>query len=108
MLAELDRKTRQSARFAVLVLREEYKAEAREHFRTPLVFSIQEAKGLEYENVILYDFVSRRATRFRGHRRGSRRGVDSRASSPTARVRDKGDKSLETCTSSTSTPCTWR
>ncbi len=58
LLAELDRKTRQSTRFAVLVLREESKAAAREHFHTPLVFSVQEAKGLEYETVILFDFVS--------------------------------------------------
>ena len=42
----------------MLVLREESKAAAREHFHTPLVFSVQEAKGLEYETVILFDFVS--------------------------------------------------
>jgi hypothetical protein len=58
LLAELNARTRQSARFAVLVLREDIKAAAREHFQTPLVFSVQEAKGLEYENVILYNFVS--------------------------------------------------
>lgn len=54
---ELDEKTRQSTRVAVVVLREEHKAEARQRFRTPLVFSIHEAKGLEYETVILYRLV---------------------------------------------------
>lgn len=55
---ELDEKTRSSTRFAVLVLRDEEKAEASKHFRTPLVFSVHEAKGLEYENIVLYRFVS--------------------------------------------------
>ena len=55
---ELDAKTRQSTRFAVLVLREEDKAEARRHFSTPLLFAVQEAKGLEYDSVVLYRFVS--------------------------------------------------
>jgi hypothetical protein len=54
---ELDEKTRQSTRVAVVVLREEHKAEARQRFHTPLVFSIHEAKGLEYETVILYRLV---------------------------------------------------
>ena len=34
------------------------KAAARAHFRTPLVFSVHEAKGLEYPNVILFNLVS--------------------------------------------------
>jgi len=55
---ELDKQIRQSTRFAVLVMRDEDKAEARKHFATPLLFSIHEAKGLEYENIVLYRFVS--------------------------------------------------
>ncbi|MBM4200795.1 MAG: hypothetical protein FJ189_05865, partial [Gammaproteobacteria bacterium] len=55
---DLDQKTRGSTRFAVLVLRDEDKAEARRFFQTPLLFSIHEAKGLEYENIVLYRFVS--------------------------------------------------
>jgi hypothetical protein len=55
---ELDDRTRQSTRVAVVVLREEHKAEARQRFHTPLVFSIHEAKGLEYETVILYRLIS--------------------------------------------------
>ena len=55
---ELDQKCRQSTQFAVLVMRDEDKAAARKHFTTPLLFSIHEAKGLEYPNIILYRFVS--------------------------------------------------
>ncbi|MEO8741040.1 MAG: ankyrin repeat domain-containing protein, partial [Casimicrobiaceae bacterium] len=54
----LDERSRQSTKVAVLVLRDEDKARAREHFRTPLVFSVREAKGLEYESVILYRVVA--------------------------------------------------
>ena len=42
---DLNAQTRRSTRFAVLVLRDEDKAEARKHFDTPLVFSVHEAKG---------------------------------------------------------------
>lgn len=55
---ELNNKTQQSTRFAVLVMNNQDKQEARKFFKTPLIFSIQEAKGLEYENIILYNFVS--------------------------------------------------
>ena len=55
---ELDKQIRQSTQFAVLVMRDEDKAEARKYFGTPLLFSIHEAKGLEYENIVLYRFVS--------------------------------------------------
>ncbi|MDD2723199.1 MAG: hypothetical protein PHH59_04140 [Methylovulum sp.] len=53
---ELDSKTRASTLFAVIVMTVEQKPAAQQHFRTPLVFTIQEAKGLEYENIILYNF----------------------------------------------------
>ncbi len=62
---DLDRRTAASARFAILVLHPEQKAEVRKYFRTPLVFSIHEAKGLEYENVLLFGFVSSEEKRFR-------------------------------------------
>jgi hypothetical protein len=55
---ELNQKIRQSTLFAVLVMRDEDKIEARKHFTTPLLFSIHEAKGLEYENIVLYRFIS--------------------------------------------------
>ena len=57
-LKALDASSRASVRTAVIVLRDEDKAAARAHFRTPLVFSVHEAKGLEYPNVILFNLVS--------------------------------------------------
>lgn len=92
---ELDRKIRHSTQFAVLVMRDEDKAAAREYFSTPLLFSIHEAKGLEYENIVLYRFVS-------GHRREfaeitagvTRQDIETDALDY-RRARDKSDKSLE-------------
>lgn len=57
-LRELDASSRRSTHFAVLVLRDEDKAAARQRFATPLLFSIHEAKGLEYDNIVLYRFIS--------------------------------------------------
>lgn len=92
---ELDRKIHASTRFAVLVLRDEDKAEASRHFRTPLVFSVHEAKGLEYENIVLYRFVS-------GHRQDYAAIAEGLApedlegdSLEYRRAADKSDKSLE-------------
>ena len=76
---EFDRKTGRSARFAVIVLRDEDKDEARRVFRTPLVFSVREAKGLEYENIIMVGFVSGQSRAFR---QSSATGTISSALSP--------------------------
>ncbi|MES2731413.1 MAG: UvrD-helicase domain-containing protein [Bacteroidota bacterium] len=62
---DLNARTRRSAQYAVLVMREEDKAEVRRFFDTPLLFSIHEAKGLEYENIILVNFISRYEKVFR-------------------------------------------
>ncbi|MDP2335395.1 MAG: UvrD-helicase domain-containing protein [Bacteroidota bacterium] len=62
---ELNRRTQNSTHYAVIVPNNEQKADARRFFKTPLVFSIQEAKGLEYENVILINFVSGHEAEFR-------------------------------------------
>ncbi len=91
---DLDRRTAASARFAILVLHPEQKAEVRKYFRTPLVFSIHEAKGLEYENVLLFGFVSSEEKRFRDIA-GELSGEDLEGELRYARGRDKGDKSLE-------------
>ena len=91
---ELDRRTAASARFAILVLHPEQKAEVRQWFRTPLVFSIHEAKGLEYENVLLYGFVSGEEKRFRDIA-ADLGEADLHGELRYARGRDKGDKSLE-------------
>lgn len=91
---ELDAKTHRSARFAVIVLREEDKAEAARRFRTPLIFSVQEAKGLEYDNVILYNLVSRARAEFASIAEGVA-ASDLEEEPDYARAKDKRDKSLE-------------
>ena len=92
---DLDRQTRQSTRFAVLVMRDEDKPAARQHFGTPLLFSIHEAKGLEYDNIVLYRFVSDHRAEFAG----IADGVDKQAldidTLDYRRARDKTDKSME-------------
>jgi len=91
---ELNRKTRQSTRFAVIVMHPDQKAGARRFLQTPLIFSVQEAKGLEYENIILYNFASDDEQRFRE----ITRSVDPQAIEGGfgyARSKDKTDKSLE-------------
>lgn len=55
---DLNRRTENSAKFAVLVMDKTQKAQVKQYFKTPLVFTIQEAKGLEYENIILINFIS--------------------------------------------------
>ncbi|WPL19567.1 Putative ATP-dependent DNA helicase YjcD [Thiorhodovibrio winogradskyi] len=91
---DLDRRTAASARFAILVLHPDQKAEVRKHFRTPLVFSIHEAKGLEYENVLLYNFLSAEEKRYRDIA-GDLAPEDLQGELRYARGRDKSDKSLE-------------
>jgi hypothetical protein len=63
-IADLARKTRLSVKYAVLVLRNEDKADAKTLFQSPLLFSVQESKGLEYENIILYNFISENAAEY--------------------------------------------
>jgi hypothetical protein len=92
---ELDAKIRSSARFAVLVMREEDKAEARECFSTPLVFSVQEAKGLEYESIVLYRFISLYRRQFAEIAQGVSQEDLATDALEYARASDKSDKSLE-------------
>ena len=94
-LAQLDAATRQSARHAVIVLRDEDKPAARQAFHTPLVFSVHEAKGLEYPHVLLFNLVS-------GQRQAYAEVCDGVGQDDLQgdeieyrRARDKGDKSLE-------------
>ena len=92
---ELDQKTRQSVDFAVLVMRDEDKAEARKHFATPLLFSIHEAKGLEYENIVLYRFVSDHRAEFSDIADGVSKADLAIDTLDYRRAKDKSDKSLE-------------
>lgn len=92
---ELDQKIRQSTQFVVLVMRDEDKAEARKHFTTPLLFSIHEAKGLEYENIVLYRFVSDHRSEFAEMVDGVTPADLLSDTLDYRRARDKSDKSLE-------------
>lgn len=62
---ELNRRTQESRDFAVIVPDSIYKEEVAKYFKTPLIFSVQEAKGLEYENVILANFISNHEEEFK-------------------------------------------
>lgn len=90
----LNQRTRQSARTAVLVMRNEDKAEAAKHFQTPLLFSVQEAKGLEYESIILFDIISGYQKEFREIAAGVS-PEDLQGEVRYARAKDKTDKSLD-------------
>ena len=92
---ELDHKIRQSTQFAVLVMRDEDKDEARKHFATPLLFSIHEAKGLEYENIILYRFVSDHRSEFSEIVAGVAKSDLAIETLDYRRAKDKSDKALE-------------
>jgi UvrD-like helicase C-terminal domain/AAA domain/Ankyrin repeat len=91
---EINNKTRKSTHFAVIVLRDELKDQVRRYFQTPLIFSIHEAKGLEYENVILYNFISSDENKFRDIARGIEHD-DIEGELVYGRVKDKTDRSLE-------------
>jgi len=94
-IAELGRKTHLSVKYAVLVLRSEDKAKAKTLFQTPLLFSVQESKGLEYENIILYNFISENAAEYNSICDGVTQNdllVDELVY---ARGKDKTDKSLD-------------
>ncbi len=92
---ELDQQIRQSTQFAVLVMRDEDKAEARKYFSTPLLFAIHEAKGLEYENIVLYRFVSDHRGEFGDITDGVVKQDLCADTLEYRRARDKADKSLE-------------
>ncbi|WP_257667411.1 UvrD-helicase domain-containing protein [Parapedobacter tibetensis] len=93
--ADLNSKTKQSAKFAVLVLREEDKAAARKFFQTPLLFSIHEAKGLEYENIVLFNMISGHDKTFHEITDGVTAADLQSAAIHFARARDKTNRSLD-------------
>ena len=95
IMRELDQKVRLSTQFAVLVMRDEDKVEARKHFATPLLFSIHEAKGLEYENIILYRFISDHRAEFNEIVDGVSKSSLVAETLDYRRAKDKTDKSLE-------------
>lgn len=92
---ELNQKTKKSAKFAVIVMRNEDKDEARKYFQTPLLFSIHEVKGLEYENIILFNIISSYEKEFRELTSGVSKEQLQAESLVYARAKDKTDKSLD-------------
>lgn len=92
---ELDDKTRASTEVAVLVLRDEDKAAARKAFRTPLLFSVHEAKGLEYPTIILFNLVSGSRATFAAICEGVNPSNLQGDALAYHRAKDKTDKSLE-------------
>lgn len=92
-IKEINIKTSKSTNYAILVLHEHHKDKAQELFKSPLIFTVQEAKGLEYDNIIMYNFVSHEK-----HYADIIKGADRSfldADFKYARVKDKTDKSLE-------------
>ncbi len=94
-LAQLDAATRQSARHAVIVLRDEDKPAARQALHTPLVFSVHEAKGLEYPHVLLLNLVSAQRQAYAEVCEGVSEADLQGDELDYRRARDKADKSLE-------------
>lgn len=94
-LKQLDAGIRASARHAVIVLRDEDKAAARAQFRTPLVFSVHEAKGLEYPHVVLVGIVSGQRAAYAEVCHGVTRQDLLGNELEYRRAKDKSDKSLE-------------
>lgn len=92
--SEINKNIRRSAKFALIVMRDEEKALARKFFDTPLLFSIHEAKGLEYENAILLNFVSSERQSFLEIIKGVDE-EDLEGEIRYMRASDKTDKSLE-------------
>ncbi len=93
--AELNRKTQNSTHYAVIVSDNHLKDEARQYFKTPLIFSVQEAKGLEYENVILLNFISANPAEFKEIINGVKPADLQEDSLQYARSADKSDKDAE-------------
>ncbi len=92
---QLNEKTGKSAKYAVLVMKSEDKKEVKEYFKTPLIFSIQEAKGLEYDNIILVNFISKYNDEFHEITRDITKKQLEDDRYIYSRGKDKADKSLD-------------
>lgn len=92
---ELNDSTKRSTKYALLVMTQEEKAAARRIFETPLLFSIHEAKGLEYENIILVNFISNYSREFNEITQGVSKKDLENENIDYSRGKDKTDKSLD-------------
>lgn len=93
-VVKLNEASRLSTQYAVIVLDDSDKERARNVFDTPLVFSVHEAKGLEYPNVILFSFVSSARAEY-SEIVGDIKKDELGGELSFSRQRDKSDKSLE-------------
>lgn len=93
-IQKLNQNSRRSTKYAIIVLNDELKEEVRKLFANPLVFSIHEVKGLEYEHIILYNLVSCASKQFDDIADGLDPN-DLEQDLVYARAKDKQDKSLE-------------
>lgn len=91
---QLNDRTQNSTKYAVLVMNNDDKNKVRKYFKTPLLFSIQEAKGLEYENIILVNFISDYDKYFREITNGVTE-EDLQGDLNFSRSKDKSNKELE-------------
>jgi len=92
---QLNDSTMRSAKYALLVMTREEKAAARKIFKTPLLFSVHEAKGLEYENIILINFISNYSREFNEIAQGVSTKDLENDDMDFSRGKDKADKSLD-------------
>ena len=92
---QLNEKTGRSTKYAVLVMKSEDKNEVRRIFKTPLVFAIHEAKGLEYENIIIVNFISNNSREFFNITIGVTKEHLKDDSITFSRGKDKSDKALD-------------
>jgi len=92
---QLNHSTGRSTKYALLVMTQEEKAIARKIFKTPLLFSIHEAKGLEYDNIILVNFISNNSREFNQIAQGISKKDLEDESFTFSRGKDKADKSLD-------------
>ena len=83
-----------SSEMAVIVLRESDKKAAQQQFQTPMLFTVQEAKGLEFPFVILYNFISDSSAEFASICEGVN-PKDLNGQLQYNRPKDKEDRSLQ-------------
>jgi hypothetical protein len=95
VVRDLNQRTRRSTEFAVIVLRDEDKPEAKRLFDTPLIFSVHEAKGLEYPSVILYSMIGSARQSYATIAEGVTAADLAVGDLSYCRARDKSDKSIE-------------
>ena len=92
---QLNEKTGRSTKYAVLVMKSDDKTEVKRIFKTPLLFAIHEAKGLEYENIIIVNFISNNSREFYNITSGVTKEDLKDDSFGFSRGKDKSDKALD-------------